>query len=82
MSWFGDTTSWGWVVMTIGMLAFWGLLLTGVAALVHFSSGTRQATQQQPSTAEQLLAERFARGDIDESDYSKRLATLREQRRT
>lgn len=36
------------------------------------------ASEQPPSplTPEQLLAERFARGDIDQSEYLERLATL------
>lgn len=30
-------------------------------------------------TAEQLLAERYARGEIDEDDYRAQLTTLRQQ---
>lgn len=33
-----------------------------------------------PATAEQILAERFARGEIDEDEYRQRMAALRAER--
>ena len=35
------------------------------------------APGQAPAAAEQILSERFARGEIDEEEYRRRLATLR-----
>ena len=85
MFWYGDhTSSWAWVLMTFGMVAFWGLLITGIVMLTRYgASGT--PTEQRPSaelTPERLLAERFARGDIDENEYTGRLAALRGQVRS
>ncbi len=85
MFWYGDNTSgWGWALMTVGMVAFWGLLITGIVLLVR-SPGTvgRPASQPPvPSTPEQVLAQRFARGEIDETEYTGRLAALNEHVRS
>ena len=66
---------WGWLAMTAGMLVFWGLLIWGVVALVRGSAPTPPAPDP-----EQTLAERFARGEIDEPEYRHRLDTLRASR--
>ena len=70
------SSGWGWVAMTIGMVVFWGLLITLVVVLVRgMNRPGDQGLGQRPSP-ERLLAERFARGEIDEDEYRRRLATL------
>lgn len=74
----------GWgVVMVLLMIALWGLLAVGVAYLVR---ATRAPSTPPPpagptthplSSAEQILAERLARGEIDPDDYQARLSALR-----
>lgn len=70
---------WGYTIMTLIMIAFWALVAVAVVALLR-RPGTAPhhpaAPTGQPSTAEQLLAERFARGEIDEDEYHQRLAVL------
>ena len=75
MGWYvGDHMSgWGWVGMTLSTLLFVGLLVLAGLLLVR---ATRQQERPTSSTPEQLLAERYARGDIDEEEYRRRLATL------
>ncbi len=79
MFWYGNHMSaGGWVLMTVGMLAFWGLLIAG-AVMFFRSIGDRPRAGDQLSlacTPERLLAERFARGEIDEPEYNGRLAVL------
>lgn len=71
-----NLTAWGWVAMTVGMALFWGLLITLAVVLVRgLNRSADQASVPRPSP-ERLLAERFARGEIDEDDYRRRLATL------
>jgi putative membrane protein len=71
-----DLTGWGWVAMSVGMVVFWGLLITLTVVLVRgLNRPYDQAGEPRPSPA-QLLAERFARGEIDEEEYRRRLATL------
>ena len=82
MYWYGsDPGGWGYALMTIGMVLYWGLLITGVVMLVRYVGREASPPTHLPvlHTAEQLLAERFARGELDETEYRSRLATLRGQ---
>jgi putative membrane protein len=68
----------GWAFMSVSMVLFWGLLITGIVLLVRYLGRTsRDANAPRPSPAE-LLAERFARGEIDEQEYRTRLDALRD----
>jgi putative membrane protein len=71
---------WGYAGMGISMILFWALVVAGIVALVVFVSGDRQS-QQQPPSPEQILAARFARGEISETEYRDRLAVLRDPAR-
>ena len=81
MMWFGDHMSgWGYALMGIGTLLFWGLIITGIVVLVRYLARSEQHAGGRLAgrpTAEQVLAERFARGEIDEEEYRRRLDTLR-----
>ena len=86
MMWYGgDGWGWvGWILMTVGMVAFWALVITAVVLAVRYLAGSR-GTAASPSSsgqmrAEDVLAERFARGEIDENEYRQRLELLRKQR--
>lgn len=77
-----DTGVWGYTGMAVGMILFWILIVIGIVALLRYSSGTlrnRTVPQPQPGSEspEQVLAVRFAYGEIDESEYQQRLAVLR-----
>lgn len=82
MFWYdGDVGWWGYAGMGIGMVLFWALIIVGIVALVRFSSSGPQSgaplTGDAPSP-EQLLAARFARGEISETEYRERLTVLRD----
>jgi putative membrane protein len=66
---------WGWLAMSLSMVAFWGLIIWGIVALFR-SSGWSWPHHDSPDP-EQILAERFARGEIDEEEYRRRLEVLR-----
>jgi putative membrane protein len=74
----------GWILMTFGMVAFWALVITAVVLAVRWLVTQRGAASGAPVTgqsrAEELLAERFARGEIDDNEYRNRVALLREHR--
>ena len=73
----------GWVLMSLAMVAFWALVITAIVVTVRYLAGTdgrRNAPTLEPRTAEDLLAERFARGEIDDEEYRRRLTVLREHR--
>jgi putative membrane protein len=72
---------WGWFAMSVGMILFWALIITlGVLlyrALAMPGGSSDRADARPPGPApEQLLAERFARGEIDEDEYHRRLTVL------
>lgn len=71
MYWGDNSWNWAaWLAMTLSMVVFWGLIAWAIVALV------RRPTHHGP-TAEQILDERFAQGDIDEDDYRRRRDALR-----
>ena len=69
---------WGFGLMTVGNLLVWALIVVGVIALLRHLS--RRGSGVPRPTAEELLAERVARGDITEQEYRERLDVLREPR--
>ena len=68
---------WDTALMVIDNLVFWGLLIAGIVLLVSFTGRSAQAGPTgQPATPRQVLAERLARGEIDEDEYARRLKAL------
>jgi putative membrane protein len=77
------------IVMTLGMLGTWALVTVAIAWIIR-STRTPPATPPMPpvsatglaaagsvtASAEQILAERLARGDIDPEEYRTRLEAL------
>ena len=81
-----DMSGWGSAGMVIGMALFWALIIVGIIALIRYTAGATQprAISQPPppytdyETPERLLADRFARGEIDDEEYRRRILVLRE----
>jgi putative membrane protein len=71
--------AWGYGFMTISIVLFWAVLIIGLVALARYlnRTGQRNADTSPRPTPEQLLAERFARGEIGAEEYRERLGTLR-----
>ncbi len=74
MHWGYEWSWWGWLIMTTAMIGFWVLVGWFIYSLV--ATGNPSATSDL-RTPEQILAERFAAGEIDEHEYRERLDTLR-----
>ena len=70
---------WGYVLMSISMVVVWGAIVTGIVLLARSLRAPSPHHPQPPAPrmAEDLLAERFARGEIDTTEYQNRLAVLR-----
>jgi putative membrane protein len=62
--------------MTLSVMLFWALVIVGVVAWVRYLG--RNDRGSDAPTPEELLAERFARGEIDEDEYRHRLDVLTE----
>ena len=67
----------GGVLMVLFMVAFWSVLVVGaVVAARYFSRARREAPPT--STPLEILRQRFARGEIDEEEFTRRRAVLDE----
>ena len=81
---YGDWGIGAWIVMGLLMLLFWGGVATLVVLLVRWRGRTPwEGTGHSAPDAwnpEQILRERFARGEIDEAEFKARLEALRHLR--
>jgi putative membrane protein len=78
MGWYvGDHMSgWGWFGMTLSSVLPVALLVIGGMLLIRYArQEERPAASRSP---EQILAERYARGELTEEQYRQQLATLRD----
>ena len=79
--WWHNAMGWGgWVVMTLTMVAFWSLVVFAVVALFRGNREARQDQGPRGRDPEQILDERFARGEIDVDEYQARQLALRAAR--
>lgn len=78
MWWHGDWNGWAWLAMSASMLVFWGLVIWGVVTVARSANQPARHTLDTPTRdPEQILQERFAQGDIDETEYEHRRQVLR-----
>jgi putative membrane protein len=78
--WNGDSSGIaGWIGMAVLMVLFWGGVVTVVVVLLRHQHSDHGLPGMRPShhEAERILHERFARGEIDETEYVARRAALR-----
>lgn len=73
----------GWMLMAVGIIAFWGAVIAGLAALFGaFSTAGRSGRRNESDgyQARMILDERFARGEISAEEYRSRSAELDNRR--
>ena len=81
----GQVGGWGYGLGILAMVLFWGALILVIVAMARYAGRDRRAgyppeppaTPSGPPGAEEILAERFARGEIDADEYRERLDVLR-----
>jgi putative membrane protein len=81
MMYYGTGMSgWGMALMSLSGLLFWGLVIAGMVMAVRYigRTGPRDAPAGLGPTPQQTLADRFARGDLDEAQYTRSLKVLNE----
>ena len=64
--------------MGIGMLLFWGLIIAAIVVLVR-GFGTRHGGSEprlREKTALDILRERYAKGEIDKTEYEQKRSDL------
>lgn len=72
MWWHGDLSWWGWSIMTIGMLALWAVIAWVIVFVTRNANASPSAR-----TPRDILAERYAHGEIDADEYHRRLDDVR-----
>ena len=65
-----DMSAWAWWLMTAGMVLFWAAVAWAIVALTRKSTSERRR-------AEDILAERFARGEMTEDEFRHRRELVR-----
>jgi putative membrane protein len=73
---YGMMGAWGWI-SALFSLVFLALLIGGIILLVRHVAKTPSGTSSTAGGAEAILAERYARGEIDHDEYQQRLSNLR-----
>jgi putative membrane protein len=81
MGGYGDhMTGWAYFLMGSSTLAIWILVVAAVVLLARSSDTGTGGGRRHPtdtSAPEQVLAQRFARGEIDDEEYRRRSDALR-----
>ncbi|MBT1003886.1 SHOCT domain-containing protein [Paenarthrobacter sp. DKR-5] len=78
--WGGNWGLGGWIAMAVMMLLFWGGVVTVVVLLLRGARPGGPGFGGSPhGDAERILSERFARGEIDETELRARREALRRQ---
>jgi putative membrane protein len=84
MYWGTGMGGWGTAMMAVSGLLFWGLIIAGIVAAVRYTGrgadrgAEPAASPTRAPTPQQVLADRFARGEIDEQEYRQRAQVLAE----
>lgn len=72
MMWWDGGWPWGaWLAMAAMMLGFWAVVMWAVLTFV------RAGRDDRLRSAEDVLADRFARGEIDQQEFQRRRDLLR-----
>ena len=74
--WGGGVHWWGWLIGLVVMVAFWAVV---VWAIWYFVSSLlrRPPRHEEPASAQRILDERLARGEIDAEEYRRLQGVLR-----
>lgn len=68
----------GWIAMAFVMIVFWTIVVVAIVAVMRSNQWRRpEPGPGRADDAERILAERFARGEIDADEYKQRRDILR-----
>lgn len=76
----GGWAHWVWMAETF---LLWALVITAVVLIVRYLvslGGASGAPAASASREEGLLGERYARGELDDGEYQRRMTVLRQNR--
>lgn len=75
-TWYG-----GGVLMAVAIVIFWALVIAGAVLVFRYLASSTRGSDVNPTPAlqvgaEEALAQRYARGEIDDDEYQRRSALL------
>lgn len=71
---------WGWwTVMSVGMVAFWALVIYGIVWLIRGGQNSQQPVDAEPEPPKEILKRRLAEGEITIEEYRQLLDILDNQ---
>ena len=74
---FGHMDGFGWSMMGMGWLVMLVIIGFVVWAVMQTNAGSASRKEPPTTSAERILADRFARGEIDSDEYRRRADELR-----
>ncbi len=75
MMWWNGGAGWaGWLLMSVGVVAFWFLVIIAIAALLPGVQDDHRGPE--PKDALRVLDEQLARGELEVQDYRTRRELL------
>ncbi|MFM6851646.1 MAG: SHOCT domain-containing protein [Terrabacter sp.] len=78
MWWYDSGPGWfGWLMMALAMLVFWGAIVLGAVAAYRALRRDHERTTTDRDDPVKILEQRFARGEIDSDEFSRRREMLR-----
>jgi putative membrane protein len=76
MMWGGGGWGWGWMIIgMVLMVGFWALVAWVIVTVVRCPGAPRSSSRD----AQQILDERFARGELEVDEYRQRGDALRDR---
>ena len=71
---------WSWVITALVLALFFAVVITAIVVVVRYlTAGARHGDQASAArSAEDVVAQRFAHGEIDDTEYRQRMTALRE----
>jgi len=76
MMWGYDGFGFGGGGMGIGMLLFWGLIIAAIVVLARGFRGVSRGDGVRNRTPLEILGERYARGEIDKTEFEQKRRDL------
>jgi putative membrane protein len=73
---FGHMDGFGWSMMAIAWLVMLAIIGLIVWVVVQAASGSSRSDSDPTESAQRILADRFARGEIDDEEYRRRSTEL------
>jgi len=72
----------GWLLMCMVVLLLWAALITSLVLAIRYLGASNRPPERgaaiAPPSPEDTLAQRYAHGEIDDEEYRRRIALLRE----